>query len=262
MLNAIVANAPIFLLVAVRALAFVFTIPLFSMRATPRAAKIVFAGYLAFFLMGSANLEGYNIQAGADSAFTLWYLLLVVGEGMIGVILGLLVSMTFAIFSTAGQLFAFQMGFSAASAYDSLSQVENPLMGQYLNLMAMLIFLNNGFFQKLILVGFAGSVKSFNIFRLINYQNDFIELLFKGLGSLFTNAFIMAIPIIATMFFISVCMGLLSKAAPQMNLLSEGFPIMILVSFGILAYCMPTLCDLFGNFFYKGLLGLRKVLPM
>lgn len=256
------ANAPIFFLIAVRAIAFVFTIPLFSMRATPRAAKIVFAGYLAFFLMGSADLTGYNISAGSDSAFNLWYLLLVLGEGMIGVILGLLVSMVFAIFSTAGQLFAFQMGFSAASAYDSLSQVENPLMGQYLNLVAMLMFLNNGYFQELVLVGFCGSVKNFNIFRLITHQNDFVELLFKGLGALFTNAFIIAIPIIASMFFISICMGLLSKAAPQMNLLSEGFPIMILVSFGILAYCIPTLCNLFANFFGEGIMSLGEIFPI
>ena len=50
------------------------------------------------------------------------------------------VSMIFAAFSTAGQFFAFQMGFSAASAFDSLSQVENPLMGQYFNFIGILVF--------------------------------------------------------------------------------------------------------------------------
>ena len=55
-----------------------------------------------------------------------------------------------------------------------------------------------------------------------------------------------------TLLLISVCTGLLSKAAPQMNLLSEGFPIMILVSFYLIATLLPYMCDFFINSFVKG----------
>ena len=55
MLDEIVSKAPLFLLVSARCAALLFTLPLFSMRTVPKAAKIALAGYMAFFLMGSAD---------------------------------------------------------------------------------------------------------------------------------------------------------------------------------------------------------------
>ena len=57
------------------------------------------------------------------------------------------------------------------------------------------------------------------------------------------------VPIVGTLFLISVTMGILSKAAPQMNLLSEGLPLTILTSFLILFLLMPVMCDFFTRSF-------------
>ena len=54
-------------------------------------------------------------------------------------------------------------------------------------------------------------------------------------------------------------MGLLSKAAPQMNLLSEGLPITILVSFFLLTLLMPKLVNYFIMFMNSGFTDLENL---
>ena len=232
MLNQILDNAPVYLLVFVRCFVLILTLPLFSMRSASRIAKVALAGYMAFFISPSVNFGEYqSFLSVFDGAFSLQYLLLLVGEGLIGVIMGFFISIIFAAFSAAGQFTAFQMGFGAASAYDSLSQVENPLMGQFFNLVAMLVFMQTQWFQKLFLGGLVSSFKSLNAVVLVQNREPMIRFLLSGLSSLFADALVISLPIMGTLLVISVCTGLLTKAAPQMNLLSEGFPVMILVAF-------------------------------
>ena len=258
MLEEIFSKGSVFMLVAARSMGLLFTLPLFSMRTVPRGTKIALAGYMAYIMMGFADYSPYSAAISLDGAFSLHYLLLLLGEGMIGIIMGFYVSIIFAAFSTAGQFFAFQMGFSAASAYDSLSQVENPLMGQFLNLVSMLIFMQNQWFQKLFVRGLAESIASMNAFELVAAKDMMVRFLLRGLSNLFADAMLIALPIMGTLLLVSVCMGLLSKAAPQMNLLSEGFPIMILLSFLVFVALFPSLCDFFIRSFNTGINDLYR----
>ena len=251
MLNEIVQRAPLFLLVAVRCFALLMTLPLFSMQNVSRIAKIALAGYMAFIVLPSAygqswQLAEYHIAKDIFSgAFSLHYIFLLIGEGLIGVITGFYISMIFAAFSSAGQFFSYQMGFAASEVYDALAQIENPLMGQYLNLLAMLLFIQVDGFQELFLGGILRSFESLNAFSLVFYKNEFITFLLTGLTDLFFDAMMISLPLVGTLFLISVTMGILSKAAPQMNLLSEGLPLTILTSFLILFLLMPVMCDFF-----------------
>jgi flagellar biosynthetic protein FliR len=153
MLDTILSNAPLFLLVFARCIALILVTPLFSSRTVPRAAVITFALFTSFLMLGPAAATGLNAGYERLSAFTLPYLFTLVGEALIGVILGFYVSIIFAAFSTAGQFFSFQTGLGASEVYDALNQVSNPILGQYLNLMAMALFLRAGGFQELFLKG-------------------------------------------------------------------------------------------------------------
>ena len=144
------------------------------------------------------------------------------------------------------------MGLSAASSYDALSQVENPLMGQFFNLVAMLVFMQTKWFQRLFFQGLDASFSTLNAINIVNNQNHLLKFMISGLTSLFADALVIALPIMGTLFLITICTGLLTKAAPQMNLLSEGFPIMILVAFTIIALVMPNIIDFFIRSFNKG----------
>lgn len=259
MLNSIVIQAPVYLLVFVRCFALIMTLPMFSMRAASRVAKIAIAGYMAFFIFGNIDSSVYAPYIGDEGSSSMLYILLLVGEALIGIIMGFFISIIFAAFSAAGQFLAFQMGLSAASSYDALSQVENPLMGQFFNLVAMLIFMQTHWFQRLFLGGLITSFSSLNALSIATENEKLARFMISGLSSLFSDALIIALPVMGTLFLITVCTGLLTKAAPQMNLLSEGFPIMILVAFTIIAFAMPSIIDFFIRSFNNGFSDLEKL---
>ncbi len=252
MIESILQQAPFFLLVYARCFAMLLTLPMFSMRSVSRRVKLALAGYMAFFILGRMDFSLYVPYINEDGPISLIYMLMVGGEALIGIIMGFYVQIIFSAFSTAGQFTAFQMGFSAASTYDALAQVENPLLGQFFNFMALLIFMQTQWFQKLFLGGLARSFESINIFSLIAGRETVSKFLLQGLTKLFADALVISLPIMGTLLLITICTGLLTKAAPQMNLLSEGFPIMILTSFFILLVLVPSLCDFFIRSFNNG----------
>lgn len=258
MLDSILLQAPVFLLIFVRCFALILILPMFSMRSASRIAKVAIAGYMAFFVLGTVDLSVYAPYIRDDGAFSLMYVLLLAGEALIGIIMGFFVSIIFAAFSTAGQFLAFQMGLSAASSYDALSQVENPLMGQFFNLVAMLVFMQTHWFNKLFLQGLTTSFSSLNALSIATCNEKIVRFMLGGLTDLFADALVIALPVMGTLFLITVCTGLLTKAAPQMNLLSEGFPIMILVAFSIIAIVMPNIIDFFVRSFNKGFADLQQ----
>lgn len=246
-MDQILANAPLYLLIAVRALAMIEVAPLLSSDAIPQVAKVALAGFAAFAVFPQAA----PIELSQD-VFNLTYLLLIIGEAFIGIIIGLYLTIIYTAFSSAGQFFSLQMGFGASETYDPLAQIENPLMGQYLNLIGMLVFLTIDGFQKLFLGAFRRSVQSFNVIALIDAREGVLKLLLNGLSQLFVDALVMSMPILGTLFLISLAMGLFSKAAPQINLLTEGFPISILVAFVLILVTMPFLVEAFAYVINNG----------
>ncbi len=259
MLALIAANASVYLLIAVRCFALVMTLPLLSMRSVSRVAKVALAGYMAFLVLPMATSAEWDGIAGTFGSFTLEYVFLLIGEALIGIITGFYITIIFSAFSSAGQFFTFQMGFGASEVYDALSQVENPLMGQYLNLIAMLLFLQVQGFQRIFLSGVLRSFQSINCYALVHAQDSFYTFLLSGLTDLFFDALMIALPLIAALLLVSICMGILSKAAPQMNLLSEGLPITILAAFFLLTLLLPTMCDFFVRSFSIGFAKLEQL---
>ena len=257
MLERILANSPVFLLIAVRCFALIMTLPLFSIRNVSRIAKVALTGYMAYILFPHVDFSVYAPYIGSDGAISLSYIMLLLGEGAIGIITGFYVTIIFAAFSSAGQFFAFQMGFSASEVYDALSQVENPLMGQFFNLVAMLIFLQSDWAIILFSKALTASFDSLNALSLVLARENMIQFLLSGLTKLFADAFVISLPIMGTLILISVTMGILSKAAPQMNLMSEGFPIMILVSFFIIWSLFPQISEFFIHSFSAGFSALE-----
>lgn len=240
LLNTMAQNAAVFFLCFARVFAFILTTPLLATQAVPRIAKIALALLVAVCVFPAVKSFGV-----IETFFSAEYLLLLFGEALLGVLTGFFVTIIFSIFGTAGQFFSYQMGFSASSVYDSLSQVENPLMSQYLNFLAILVFIQIDGFQKLFLGGLLHSMQSVNCFVFLENQQSIVSLFLKFLSILFYYGFIIALPIVGTLFLVHIGMGLLTKAAPQMNLLAEGFPITILLTFMLLFFLLPQMMNLF-----------------
>ena len=266
--NAVLQNilgyGPVFLLIAARALAMIEVAPLLSSDAIPQAAKLALAGFAAFAVMPAAETFSVDAATGALAdlryePFSLSFILLILGEGLIGLIIGFFLTIIFAAFSTAGQFFSLQMGFGASETFDPLSQIENPLMGQYLNLVAMLVFLSIGGFRELFLGGFWRSVQTLNVAALVSGREPLVGMITAGLSRLFLDAIVISMPILGTLFLTSLATGLISKAAPQINILSEGFPISITVAFLLLFSSLPFMTEAFARVIDSGFSSIESL---
>jgi flagellar biosynthetic protein FliR len=247
MIGEIMAYGPAFLLIAVRAFAMIETSPLLSSDAIPQVAKLALAGFMAYIVFPTSLVSTWDL-----SAYGLNFIFLIIGEALIGIIMGFYISVIFSAFTTAGQFFSLQMGFGASETFDPLAQIENPLIGQFLNLVAMLVFLSIGGFRELFLGGFWRSVQSINIVHLIEGREAVLTMLLSGLSQLFLNAVTISLPILGTLFLTSLSTGLISKAAPQINILSEGFPISITTAFVLIFATLPFMIDLFTQMINAG----------
>jgi flagellar biosynthetic protein FliR len=218
-------------------------------------AKVGLAGFAASAVFPSVKAAGYAIPD--DGAA---YALLLVGEAMIGLIVGFFLNALYSAFQAAGQLFSLQIGFSAMETYDPLAQVELPLVGQFLNLVAMLVFLSIDGFNKLFVIGVQGSFHAMRAVDLVTRRNDIIDFLSKAVGALIQQSLILAMPILGTLFIMTVALGLLSKAAPQMNLLTEGYPITLTAAWLILIATMPFIAEAFSRMIDNGFGDIGRML--
>jgi flagellar biosynthetic protein FliR len=235
-------------------MAMVHVAPLLSSSAIPEVAKIGLALFASLAVYPWVYAMGFEIPPNIID-----YFLLVIGELLIGIIIGFFLAIIYVAFQVAGRFFSLQMGFGASSVFDPLAQIEVPLMGQLLNIIGMFAFITIGGFQKIFLTGVYKSFKSIRAVDLVAGKTYLLKLFMGSLGRLFESALTIAFPILGTLFIVSVCMGLLAKAAPQMNLLMLGFPIAIGVAFLILFFSIPFLveaCARLIDLSFKQLIGI------
>ncbi len=234
MIEALVTHIRLFLLVFFRIIAMVELAPLLSSSSIPQMAKIGFAFFAAGAVFPGVLASHYAIPGNPVD-----YFLLVLGEVAIGLLIGFILNLIFAAFQLAGQFFSLQMGFGASEVFDPLSQVEVPLMGEFFNLVAMLVFISISGTGKFLLVGVMRSFEYLRAVDLVTHREAILQLLIGGMGGLFQSALIISFPILGTLLLVSIVMGLLAKAAPQMDVLTMGFPVSIAVSFIVLFGTMP-----------------------
>ncbi len=236
MIEALTGNVQLYLLVFFRIIAMVELAPILSSSSIPQIAKIGMALFLSAAVFPSVLASHYAIPTGL-----LDYAMLVLGEVGIGLLIGFLLNLIFSAFQLAGEFFSLQMGFSASMVFDPQSQVEVPLMGEFLNLIAMLVFITTSGMGKFLLVGVQRSFQYLRAVDLVTQRVGIIALLISGLQGLFISALTISFPILGTLLLVSIAMGLMARAAPQMDVLTMGFPVSIGVSFLLLFATMPYL---------------------
>lgn len=157
-----------------------------------------------------------------------------------------------------------QMGLAMANVIDPRTGAYVPLTGQFKNVLAMLYFLSMNGHHMLI----RGIIKS--------YQAIPIDAVWAALGSeqvmwlavkvfreMFLSAFLIATPIIVSLFLVDLSLGIIAKSVPQFNIFVVGFPIKLLAGFLLLIVVMPafllTLSSLFEKMF-RSLAEMMKLL--
>jgi flagellar biosynthetic protein FliR len=210
--------------------------PLFSSGLIPFRLKALISFFITLVIFPVVSSKGFQIPDNMGE-----YYLLVLREVSIGIYIGFLVSIIFAAFQLSGQFFAVQIGFGINEVLDPVAQVSVPLIGQLKNLIGLLVFLAIYGHHFLI----EAVYRSYELAPIVSIDRAFTGGLFKYLMHSFSGMFIVAmkiaLPVVGTVFLISVTMGVLGKVAPQMNIMMLGFPFKIIVSFCVLLLITPLI---------------------
>ena len=170
----------------------------------------------------------------------------------IGLAMGLVVQMIFGAVVIAGQSLAMTMGLGFAMSVDPQNGVQVPVLSQFYVILATLIFLALDAHLVLIQhlvdsftllpVGFAGW--SFGIAH---------NVVLSG-SQMFMNALLLAIPSLTAVLLINIAFGVITRAAPQLNIFAVGFPVTIMAGFVFILLSLPTTLNLLQQMFDEGLM--------
>lgn len=231
-----VYNFQAFLLILLRMNSMFVVAPFFSSGIIPFRLKAILSFLITLVIFPVVASSGYEI-----SGSTGMYYLLILKEIAIGLYIGFILSVIFSAFQLAGQYFAVQMGFGFSEVLDPLGQISVPIVGQMKNLLALLVFLSINGHHFLIEAIFRSYelVPAFDISSMASVK--LVDYLLYAFGGMFVIAMKIALPVMGTIFLVEVSLGVLGKAAPQMNIMMMGFPFKIMAGFGILIISIPLI---------------------
>ena len=220
-----------FLLAVVRTTAWLAVAPPFNTRMVPATAKVGLAVALAVPIAPRLAPTAPPPEVAPLVAAVL----LQVG---VGLALGFVVQLLFAAVQAAGELVDLFAGFTIAATYDPFTNANQAVFGRLYQLLATaLLFASNG---HLLLV--EGLLDSFEAVPtgMPDLGAASTELL-DSLALFFLSAIEIAVPLLGALFLTEVALGLLSKAAPQMNVFVLGFPIKIMLTLLLAGLALPLL---------------------
>jgi flagellar biosynthetic protein FliR len=220
-----------FVLAVVRASAWLLVVPPFNTRMLPVQAKVGFAVAMALPVAPKLAETAPAPELGPLVTATLLQI-------AVGLALGFVVQLMFAAVQAAGELIDLFAGFTIAATYDPFTAANQAVFGRLYFLLAMaLLFASDG--HVLLVHGFLRSFEAVpsSLPDMAATSAEAIDLL----STFFLSALEIAAPLLGVLFLAEVTMGLLSKAAPQMNVFTLGFPIKILLSLGLVGLALPLL---------------------
>jgi flagellar biosynthesis protein FliR len=214
--------------------------PFFSNQMFPVSVRVAFTLLSAFVLAPSLSLNQIPIELNVSAV-----VILLVGEIFIGLILGFAAMCVMAGLQFAGQIISFQMGFSLINAIDPQSSVEAPVFSLLYNYIGLLLFLlidGHHWFLQAINDSFSGlSIGGFQIPAPLTQQIVGMSANILSIGIRIAG------PIIAVTVITDVLIGVVSRTAPQINIIIVGMPLKLLVGFGCISFSLYFLPRYLGG---------------
>lgn len=228
-------NAWIVLLLwpATRMLATIAVTPLFGHANTPVTVKLGLGLLLAIAVAPALP------PLPAVAPFSAEGILILIQQILIGLAIGFTMKLVFSAVELAGELAALTMGLSFASFFDPNSQSEASSVSQLFGWLALMVFVSSNLHLAL-LASLADSFSTLPISATPVGIGPFKIVAMMG-GRVISIGLQLALPIIAALLVTNLALGLLTKAAPQLNLFGIGFPITLAVGFLMIGLVLPYL---------------------
>ena len=234
---------PIFMLLLARCGGVVALGPVFGSAALPRMLRAGLAACLAFVLtpLVGARLGLPTTVLGMAGGL--------LGELMIGAILGLAVRFLFAGISMAGEMAAVQMGIGLPAALDPHTLTQVSSVSNFVDQVAILTFLVVGGHHALL----AALAQSLTLAPplTVAFRGTTMEFLVGLFGAALTVTIRLAAPVGAALLAMMVTLGLLNRVAPQVNVFLVSFALTLGVGLLVLLAALPMLVGVISACFQQ-----------
>ena len=221
--------------VMVRVGAAFITAPVFAAISLPLVVRVSLSGAIGVLVLAAHPIVP------PPQIFAVTTILAVLAEALVGIALGFVLQIAFAAPLLASEIIGTSMGIGFANSIDPLNGRSTPALGTFFTTMLTLLFLSmNG---HLVLVEMV--VKSYDalppgaawlgVDRLKN-------IAFFG-SYVFLAGLLLALPVGFLLLCLNLVVGMLSRAAPALNLFAVGLPASLAVGVIALALSFPAMGD-------------------
>lgn len=228
-----------------RILALAATAPLWGSATMPRRTRLILGLAITFAIMPTLP------PMPATPPGSLAGLWIMAQQILIGVGMGFAMRIVYTALDLAGEYIGLQMGLGFATFYDPQNGGQTPVIAEFLGLLALLVFLSlNGH-----LIYVATLTQSFNAIPVSATplgSGSWLNLAELG-GKIFSGGLLLALPVLIALTITNVALGILTRAAPQLNLFALGFPLTLAGGFAILGLMLNYLASPLQNLFEAGL---------
>jgi flagellar biosynthetic protein FliR len=225
--------------------------PAFGALFIPARLRLVLAGAVAFLVAPLIP------QPTGIVAFSLAGIVVTAQQVLIGVTLGFALQILFDAVSMGGQLLANSMGLSFAFNVDPMRGTGTPALGQLYALLVMLTFLTLDGHLALIEV----LVEGFRTLPIgeTSFSDQGLWAIIGWGTQIFSGALAVALPGITALLIVNIAFGVMSRAAPTLNLFAVGFPISLVFGLLIVLVGLPSLQSAFVALLGKAFVLLRTI---
>jgi flagellar biosynthetic protein FliR len=215
------------------------TIPLYSLHGVPAQARLILA--VAITLVVMPLMPDFQ----AIEMFSYQGFMVGIAQVMIGMTSGFILQLAFSAVLFAGQGVALGMGLGFASMIDPQNGQQVPVVAQFYVFTCTLIFLSlDGHLVliKMLLdsftslpIGIEGITKA-NIWTIIGWSSR-----------MFAGGFLLTMPIVVSLLLVNISFGVATRAAPQLNIFSVGFPITLMLGLVLIWLTLPDVLEQFAD---------------
>lgn len=242
-----------FLWPLVRILGLMAAAPVFGHASLPARVKIGLGVMIALVIAPAVD----SVPAIDPMSFA--GLLIVAQQFVVGLAIGFAMRIIFAGVEMAGEIASLSMGLSFASFFDPQSQGLTTVISRFLSYLALLVFLAvDG--HLLLIATLVNSFATLPVSAEPLGSEGFRQIANWG-GIVFSTGVQLSLPIIAAMLITNLALGILTRAAPQLNIFSVGFPITLAVGFVVLMISLPYLATPLVNLLQDGVEMARQIGP-
>jgi flagellar biosynthesis protein FliR len=225
-------------LVALRLTGLMLIAPVFSAATVPVKWRTSLLIVLTIVIQPIALASAHGVPAITPAS--------AVGELLVGFGIGLGAALFVGAAEAAGDLLAIQIGLSGAALLDPLTRQQSPVLANFLSLFAITILLALNVHLGMI-EALAASLRTVPVGSAMDLHAGLGNLLALA-STLFITGLRFAAPVIGTVMVGNAALAVLSRATPQLNILSVAFPLQIGLGLFALGIALPFIATTLGNF--------------